>query len=92
VCPEAEAQYRSLVTDSEFADGTLIVEWLEDTRGPQSRRVLALERRDGAWHYWELDANGRGAELGPSSSCQQCHAAAPAPPVFGLPRKKAAAP
>ncbi|MGC4090251.1 MAG: hypothetical protein QM756_20700 [Polyangiaceae bacterium] len=82
---ESLQAYLDVVRDSHFDDGTLITEWLRpDNRTPGS--VLALELRGGSWHYWQVDLQGHGAELGDASPCQGCHAGALAAPVFGLAR------
>jgi hypothetical protein len=89
VNPEASDAYRTLVADTAFADGTLLVEFLSDAKTGESGPVFALERRAGTWTFWELDAEGRVQETGQLPFCAGCHAGAPAAPVFGLPRSDA---
>jgi hypothetical protein len=86
VNPEASEAYRTLVADTAFADGTLLVEFLSDANTGANGPVFALERRAGAWTFWQLDAEGRVQETGALPFCAGCHAGAPAAPVFGLPR------
>jgi hypothetical protein len=86
VNPEARASYLGLVTDTRFPDGTFLVEFLKDARTSASGPILAMERRAGAWSYWQLDPKGRVQAEGALPLCAGCHAGAPAAPVFGLPR------
>ncbi|HWA73167.1 MAG TPA: hypothetical protein VG937_12550 [Polyangiaceae bacterium] len=86
VNPEASEAYRTLVADTAFADGTLLVEFLGDAKTGKNGPILALERRAGTWTFWQLDAEGRLQEKGYLPFCAGCHAGAPAAPVFGLPR------
>jgi hypothetical protein len=86
VNPEARATYLDLVRDSEFAEGTWLVESLRDARTGQTGPTLALERRAQNWRYWQLDATGVVQAEGALPFCASCHVGALAPPVFGLPR------
>jgi len=83
---EAAVSYRSLTQGSRFDDGSLIVEWLRLPPTSTSDVVLALERNDGSWHYWQVDSLGRGNEELEGGACQGCHAGALSPPLFGLPQ------
>lgn len=86
VNPEARAAYLALVADTAFANGTWLVEFLSDAKSGLKGPIFALERRAGSWNYWELDAEGRVQAQGDLPFCANCHAGAPAAPVFGLPR------
>lgn len=86
VNPEARAAYLALVADTQFADGTWLIESLKDAHTGAPGPTFALERRAGGWSYWELDSKGRVRAEGALPLCAGCHAGAPAAPVFGLPR------
>jgi len=86
VNPEAAGRYRSLTQGSVFDDGTLVVEWLRLPPTSTADVVLALERTNGRWHYWQADSLGRGHEEIEGGACQGCHAGSVAPPLFGLPQ------
>ena len=88
--PKAVESYLALVTDSQFAQGTWLVEFLTDARTRAKGPIFALERRAEGWAYWELDPQGRVRAEGALGFCGGCHAGALAPPVFGLPRAPAA--
>jgi hypothetical protein len=85
VNPEALETYRTLVVDTKFPPGTVLVERLRDARTGRLGAILALERGPTAddWRYWALDSQG---QLEPDVSlelCAACHAGALAAPVFG---------
>jgi len=86
VSPAARKSYLALVTDTQFAEGTWLVEFLKDARTGAKGPIFALERRSDGWAYWELDPQGRVRAEGALAFCAGCHAGAPAAPVFGLPR------
>lgn len=86
VNPEARAAYLALVADTQFADGTWLVESLIDADTNSAGPTFAMERRAGNWVYWLLDAAGRVQAEGSLPLCAGCHAGALARPVFGLPR------
>lgn len=87
VSPSARASYLELGPDSELPDKTTIVELSRDAVTGKPGPVFALEQRSGTWWFWLLSSDGSvqrdGADVAP---CAGCHAAAPAPPLFGLPR------
>lgn len=80
----ARPAYLSLVTDSAFPDGAVLVE-VSRVLTPNSRS-FAMRKVGGQWSYFQLDAGGGLLESGNLSLCAGCHAQAPADHVFGLPR------
>ena len=89
VNPEAQATYAALVPESSFATGTVIVETLRNEKTGAPGPVLALERTESDWRYWRLGTAGNLEHADASAACARCHAAAPAAPLFGLPRTSA---
>lgn len=87
VSPGAAPHYLELGPDSQLPDRSTIVEFSRDAQTGQPGPTFALEQRSGKWWFWLLASDGSiqgsGTELAP---CAGCHAAAPAPPLFGLPR------
>lgn len=90
VSPDAQASYAALVPDSSFPTGSLIVETLFDAKSKAPGPILALERTEGDWRYWVLDAQGVPQPNEAAGACAACHAAAPSAPLFGAPRPTSA--
>jgi len=77
----ARASYASLVSDTVFPNGSVLVEL------PQGNgHGYAMQKAKGAWAYFELDSKGRALESGALTFCGSCHAQAPADSVFGSAR------
>jgi hypothetical protein len=87
VNPEAQATYASLVPESSFAVGTVILETLRSEKTGAAGPVLALERTENDWRYWQLGPAGNLEHADAALACAGCHAAAPAAPLFGPPRE-----
>jgi len=87
VSPEAVGAYRSLTPDTELPPGSFFVEWLRDAESGRPGPIFALERAPEGWRFWVLDARGQPEPGGAPGLCAGCHAGAPAPPLFGLPRE-----
>ena len=92
VSPEAQAAYLALVPESSFGAGTVIVESLRNEKTGAPGPVLALERTESEWRYWRLGPAGNLEQADASAACVRCHAAAPATPLFGLPRAELPSP
>ncbi len=92
VSPAARDAYLTLVADTEFAQGTRFVELLREPRSQRSAGALSLTRGVHGWRFARTEADGSAAPEDALGFCAQCHALAPAPPVFGPPRSRAAAP
>jgi len=86
--PAAHAVYLGLVADADFPVGSVILEVLREEGTNLPGPVLALERTEADWVYQVLDTEGRPdpAHAASLELCPRCHAAAPAAPIFGLPR------
>ena len=78
----ASASYAALVTDTVFPEGSVLLELSHSLDG----HGYAMRKANGAWSYFELDAQGGVLASGALSLCAGCHAQAPADHVFGLPR------
>lgn len=87
VSPEARQAYLELGAETTLPEGTWIVQWLRHARNGKRGPIFALERKSAGWEFWVLDPNGTVQRSGALEPCTGCHAAAPAPPVFGLPRR-----
>jgi hypothetical protein len=80
----ARPGYLSLVTDTVFPDGAVLVEVSRILTA--NSRGFAMRKAGGQWSYFELDPQGGLLQSGDLSLCAGCHAQAPADHVFGLPR------
>jgi hypothetical protein len=78
----ARAGYAALVTDTVFADGSLLAELSHNASG----NAYVMRKRAGIWSYFELDPRGVVLASGALVLCAGCHAQASADQVFGLPR------
>jgi hypothetical protein len=82
VNPESEAAYRTLVVDSQFSQGTLVVEALSRNGGAEPDTYLGVELTRDGWRFFEANAKGEPEALD-ERDCRGCHAGAPSPPLFG---------
>ncbi|HKO51903.1 MAG TPA: hypothetical protein VJV79_29545 [Polyangiaceae bacterium] len=78
----ARASYTALVTDTVFADGSLLAEISPSA----SSNGYVMRKSAGVWSYFELDPQGMALESGALALCAGCHAQASGDRVFGLPR------
>jgi hypothetical protein len=83
VSPESRATYSALVTDSVFADGSILAELPHAGDG----HGYGMRKAAGNWTFFELNAQGGVLASGALTLCAGCHARAPADGVFGLPRE-----
>jgi hypothetical protein len=88
VSPAAEAAYRDAGPETHFEAGSWIVEWLRQRDSGQHGPIFALERTANDWRFWMLRADGTVERSANLELCAACHAAAPAAPIFGLPRER----
>ena len=79
----ARVSYATLVADTVFPDGSVLVELAHEATGGPG---YAMRKQGGRWSYVALNAQGGVVANGALALCAGCHAQAPADQVFGLPQ------
>jgi hypothetical protein len=86
-----EAANGAWATRDEMPDGAALVEELTEKvpgKGDRAAGLLFMEKKDGAWRFLAIGADGRAAE---DSRCAACHSQAPRDDVFRIDQPASAA-